>query len=85
MNQDQARQKCLKIPDLVARLILMLIPESLLIVALAVRGKGFLACFQDCTSSKEKENSTSDDSSSDEKKNSWPADAKMRAALGESS
>ena len=33
-----------------------------------VGGKGFLACFQDCTSSKEKENSTSDDSSSDEKK-----------------
>ena len=63
----------------------MLDPESLLIVPRTVGGKGFLACFLDCTSSKEKENSTSDDSSSDEKKNSWPADAKMRAALGESS
>ena len=68
MNQDQARQKCLKIHEVVGRMILMLDPESLLIVPRTVGEKGFLACFQDCTSSKEKENSTSDDSSSDEKK-----------------
>ena len=42
MNQDQARQKCLKIPEVVGRMILMLDPESLLIVPRTVADMEFV-------------------------------------------
>ena len=42
MNQDQARQKCLKIHEVVGRMILMLDPESLLIVPRTVADMEFV-------------------------------------------